>query len=44
LVKQKVKAIVCMGTDNSKIIAAFKDIVPMIIETDSAKKAVNNSI
>ena len=41
LVKEKVKAIVCMGTDNSKIIAAFKDIVPMIIETDSAKKAVN---
>lgn len=41
LVKEKVKAIVCMGTDNSKIIAAFKDIVPMIIESDSAKKAVN---
>ena len=41
LVKEKVKAIVCMGTDNSKIIAAFKDFVPMIIETDSAKKAVN---
>jgi UDP-N-acetylmuramoylalanine--D-glutamate ligase len=41
LVKEKVKAIVCMGTDNSKIIAAFKDLVPMIIETDSAKKAVN---
>ncbi len=41
LIKEKVKAIVCMGTDNSKIIAAFKDIVPMIIETDSAKKAVN---
>ena len=41
LVKEKVKAIVCMGTDNSKIIAAFKDMVPMIIETDSAKKAVN---
>lgn len=41
LVKEKVKAIICMGTDNSKIIAAFKDIVPMIFETDSAKKAVN---
>ncbi len=41
LVKEKVKAIVCMGTDNSKIIDAFKDIVPTIIETDSAKKAVN---
>jgi UDP-N-acetylmuramoylalanine--D-glutamate ligase len=41
LVKEKVKAIICMGVDNSKIIAAFKDMVPVIIETDSAKKAVN---
>lgn len=43
LVKEKVKAIVCMGVDNKKIIEAFKDIVPMIVETDSAKKAVNAS-
>ncbi|MDP1842622.1 MAG: UDP-N-acetylmuramoyl-L-alanine--D-glutamate ligase [Sediminibacterium sp.] len=41
LVKEKVKAIICMGVDNKKIIEAFKDIVPVIIETDSAKKAVN---
>ncbi len=41
LVQQKVKAIVCMGLDNKKIIEAFKDKVPTIIETDSAKKAVN---
>lgn len=41
LVKDKVKAIVCMGVDNKKIIEAFKDIVPVIVETDSAKKAVN---
>lgn len=43
LVKEKVKAIVCMGVDNKKIIEAFKDIVPVIVETDSAKKAVNAS-
>jgi len=43
LVKEKVKAIVCMGTDNKKIIDFFKDLVPIIIETDSAKKAVNAS-
>lgn len=41
LVQQKVKAIVCMGLDNKKIIEAFKDKVPTIVETDSAKKAVN---
>ena len=43
LVKDKVKAIVCMGVDNKKIIEAFKDIAPVIVETDSAKKAVNAS-
>jgi UDP-N-acetylmuramoylalanine--D-glutamate ligase len=43
LVKEKVKAIVCMGTDNQKIVEFFKDIVPVIIETDSAKKAVTES-
>ena len=43
LVKEKVKAIVCMGIDNKKIIEAFKDIVPVIVETDTAKKAVNAS-
>ncbi len=43
LVKEKVKAIVCMGLDNKKIVEAFKDIVPVIVETDSAKKAVNAS-
>ena len=43
LIKEKVKAIVCMGVDNKKIIEAFKDILPVIVETDSAKKAVNAS-
>ena len=43
LVKDKVKAIVCLGSDNKKILEAFKDLVPVIVETDSAKKAVNAS-
>jgi len=43
LVKEKVKAIVCMGTDNKKIIEFFKGIVPVIIEADTAKKAVTES-
>lgn len=43
LVKEKVKAIVCMGVDNSKIIEAFNGIAPVIVETDNAKKAVNTS-
>jgi UDP-N-acetylmuramoylalanine--D-glutamate ligase len=43
LVKEKVKAIVCMGIDNKKIIEFFKDKVSTIVEVDSAKKAVNAS-
>jgi UDP-N-acetylmuramoylalanine--D-glutamate ligase len=43
LVKEKVKAIVCMGTDNAKMIEFFKDKVAQIIEVDSAKNAVNAS-
>jgi len=43
LIKEKVKAIVCMGTDNSKLVEFFKGKVAQIIEVDSAKKAVNAS-
>jgi UDP-N-acetylmuramoylalanine--D-glutamate ligase len=43
LVKEKVKAIVCLGIDNKKIHEAFKNIVPVIIDAQSADKAVNRS-
>ncbi|MDR2127286.1 MAG: UDP-N-acetylmuramoyl-L-alanine--D-glutamate ligase [Prevotellaceae bacterium] len=43
LVKEKVRAIVCLGIDNSKIVSFFKDAVPIIIETYSAKDAVEKS-
>ena len=43
LVRKKVKAIVCLGVDNEKIISFFKDIVPVIAETHSAKDAVEKS-
>lgn len=41
LVKSKVKAIVCMGTDNGRIHEAFKDDVKTIVDTASAYDAVN---
>lgn len=41
LVKQKVKAIVCLGIDNKKIKEAFKDAVVDIVETKTASEAVN---
>lgn len=40
LVKEKVKAIVCMGTDNSKIHHAFEETVSKIVDTSSATEAV----
>ena len=40
LVKEKVKAIVCLGLDNKKIHAAFKDVVKTIVDTSSANDAV----
>ena len=45
LVKEKVKAIVCLGVDNSKIRAAFEGIVgkDRIVETGSAEEAVRES-
>lgn len=43
LVKQHVKAIICLGKDNKKIINAFKDVVELIVETDTAAEAVATS-
>ena len=41
LASQKVKAIVCLGLDNQKIIEAFKDKVEVIVEAKSANEAVS---
>ena len=40
LVKEKVKAIVCMGVDNTKIHEAFQNDVSLIVNTASAEEAV----
>lgn len=40
LVKKKVKAIICMGLDNSKIIEFFKDKKEVIVDTASVAEAV----
>jgi UDP-N-acetylmuramoylalanine--D-glutamate ligase len=40
LVKEKVKAIVCLGTDNRKIHEAFGNTVELMVNTTSAKEAV----
>ncbi|MGQ8336390.1 UDP-N-acetylmuramoyl-L-alanine--D-glutamate ligase [Sunxiuqinia sp. A32] len=43
LVKEKVKAIVCLGLDNKKIIDAFSDVIPDILETHDMKDAVRSA-
>lgn len=40
LVQEKVKAIICLGKDNSKIIEAFSGVVDTIVETQSPVEAV----
>lgn len=40
LVKEKVKAIICLGKDNQKIIDAFSGMVETIVEAGSAMEAV----
>lgn len=43
LVKEKVKAIVCLGVDNKKIHEAFKDTLPAIVDASSAEEAVKTA-
>ncbi len=43
LVREKVKAIVCMGLDNRKIHEAFQHDVSVIVNTGSARDAVKSS-
>ena len=43
LVRQKVKAIVCLGVDNTKIHESFEDLVATIVDTESAREAVQTA-
>ena len=43
LVREKVKAIVCMGADNRKIHEAFGETVSLIVSTDNTRDAVQSA-
>jgi UDP-N-acetylmuramoylalanine--D-glutamate ligase len=43
LVHEKVKAMICLGLDNKKLISAFGDIVDTLVEIDSMEEAVRLS-
>jgi len=40
LVREKVKAIICLGADNQKIIETFGSVIDLIVETMGAEEAV----
>lgn len=40
LVQEKVKALICLGKDNSKLITSFENIIPVVKATDDLLKAV----
>ena len=44
LVKNKVKAIICLGKENENILNAFKNCVEVIVETDSMDEAIKLGI
>ena len=43
LIREKVKAIICLGVDNSKLLAAFGDVVGIIQEARSMNEAVSRA-
>jgi len=43
LVREKVKAIVCLGLDNEKVKSTFGNVIDMIVETAGAEEAVKVS-
>ncbi len=43
LVRSKVKALICLGKDNSKLHSVFGDVIPSIVDAASMKEAVSLS-
>jgi len=43
LVREKVKSIVCLGKDNSKIHQSFDDLIDTVVDTDNMEEAVRTA-
>jgi UDP-N-acetylmuramoylalanine--D-glutamate ligase len=43
LVKEKVKGLICLGTDNAKLEQHFSPLVPQLFATDSLEAAVKKA-
>jgi UDP-N-acetylmuramoylalanine--D-glutamate ligase len=44
LVRQHVKALICLGKDNSKLVAHFSGLVPQLFETQNVTEAVQKGL
>lgn len=44
LARQRVKALICLGKDNTKLVAHFTNMIPQIFETRSVTEAVQKSL
>ena len=43
LAKEKIKALICLGVDNKKLINSFTGIIPVIDETQSVEEAIQKA-
>ncbi len=43
LAKQKVKALICLGVDNSKLLESFEGVIPTIVQTNNMAEAVKSA-
>ncbi|MDF1696344.1 MAG: UDP-N-acetylmuramoyl-L-alanine--D-glutamate ligase [Saprospiraceae bacterium] len=44
LAKQKVKALICLGIDNQKLVQSFAELIPIIIESTKVSNVVDNAL
>jgi UDP-N-acetylmuramoylalanine--D-glutamate ligase len=44
IVKDRVKALICLGKDNEKLKSSFKDKIPIIKETQSIKECIDSAL
>lgn len=44
LVRQKVKALICLGKDNQKLLSFFTPIVPVVVETQDVEEAIRYAL
>ncbi len=44
IAKTKIKALICLGVDNKKLVKSFSEIIPIIIESTKVSNVVDNAL